>query len=561
MYSYNLNGLNGVLSSAPTNYFIGTGGPVQRYFETSGERVDIGPFPSWHVRHLFTQAQVDETNVRVTGLVGGHLSINIRTKATDAASPAGTIICNNNGHNGSGSTYTGMAAPQPLVQWNSDSLSTVGFTGPSPSAISTTGWNTVDFSHLPNFAEYPYLITGEPQFMELVQELANYAPITFGNQNYPAVGVINTSEYQPDPASGKHVSVNGNSRWGIVLGDGYNRIAAWAFRNMVSALLLPTTAYDGSNTPQYFADMVADNAGFTADVIALSPTSYASTNGLWWCNGPSSVNFVDPWQQSYGIFEFAKGYLIAKNHSLLSSGSAASELATAGEGVMQWWSHTINTFGVWNAFAEQQGMYQGERPTSALAVSDTLVFPGNTDIAWTSGSANFVINSAANAGGSGGNMIISQGDKLEFVGPALVASVHPNYPTPAQYAKYKAWYVQNVPVNVGTDLWQVQLVPNADLSGTPVVNTDSSTITNGIYVYYTPVNSPSTGTATAFSGTGYLQNFFASSSYAQAVGFTMDPTAYGTLATRQAAIPTGTASGGLAFDPKFAMINSLLEAA
>lgn len=519
---YNLRGTT-VTSTATTSYYTNCTGPVQQDVGAGGGRRDIGVIPAWHSKHLYTQATVDELNVRVSGLVGiGQYLMNIRNK-----SAGGTIPCGNNGHNSAGSTYSGMMAPSPT-------FSTV------PGLCIGT---VTDTQHIANLPYYPFLITGEPQYLDSLFEWGNFMCIA----GYPtgSTTTINGSNYviagDASNPGGRNVTTSGTTRYGCCFNSSSNRSDAWRYRNMGCAAAFNHPECAGYN--QYMNDLVAATADMAVAVIALAPTGYASTNGLWL--NQNSADYVEPWEQGYWIGTALLVYNI--------SSTTSANLLTAVTKTVNWWDHvTLTATGYCCIGGEQVIVCPGNTATPALISNDDLLGCIGPGVTWVTSSANFtlyMLNSSSVP------WIPAIGDKLIFSrgGP----SQH-NLPIPAAFTAFTPYYILSVSGSGATRTITLTATKSVAFGGagggTAITNTDSwvqNTGTGGseTTVYFQPGSPPAGGCySDSADPVGFLPNMRGNFLAATANGITVSAGAQADLNSRW--------SSSFATDPGWDMTNS-----
>lgn len=234
-------------SSSSVDYRAMGRGPMQRNMAGTGERPDIGILPTWAARQILTQAAVDERVVRVAAMCSSGWRGSVRRAST------GQIIPLNTG------TYTGMGSPLTTAQYRPGVA--VGVNAPT---VETSLWNSeYEPSHRPS-AVYPALIlTGEPQFYDLLEEQANGLTLSFspGTPNTFATAPITGSAFASG-SSERNYRVGSTDYYccATLAGSNLARLAAWTTRDWVHLLaVLPDTAPDGVARKAYAQDVVDDS--------------------------------------------------------------------------------------------------------------------------------------------------------------------------------------------------------------------------------------------------------------------------------------------------------------
>lgn len=231
-------------SSSSVDYYAYGRGPMLRDMGTTGERNEIGILPTWAARHLLTQAAVDERVVRVAGLCSGGWRQVLRRQST------GQIVPLNTG------TYTGMGTAQST--WQYTGAGATGFN--LPSDTSSLWLSEYETSHRPSAVYYPYLITGEPQYLDMLVEQAN------GGSSALAGGTPNTFASAPvtgscfaTGASQRNYTVGATSYYcaATLAGSNFARVAAWCLRDWAHLLaVLPDTDPAGTGVKDYAQDVI-----------------------------------------------------------------------------------------------------------------------------------------------------------------------------------------------------------------------------------------------------------------------------------------------------------------
>lgn len=197
-----------------------------RYMPTTGGRPDIGLFPRWYVRYLYTFNRDLHTVMLGNAAVSGHVPIHFRE------SVPGRFFDSQRSVDAFGRVVSVNA--RPTVSFVSGAASTAG-DGIQPVApLRATGW-TVDLAHQASFAYVPYLVTGDWYFLE---EIYFWAARNLAT---------------PDPTTvrwGRHGS------WGYLPQQIQVRGQAWALRTLAHAAFM---APDESAEKTYFSEKLLNN--------------------------------------------------------------------------------------------------------------------------------------------------------------------------------------------------------------------------------------------------------------------------------------------------------------
>lgn len=241
------------------NLTIGIGG--------TGERDDIGPINSQHSRHFFTQAAVDEKVMRTIGLAQAHLPSCFRNSSTKSHV------------NLSNTNYSGMSTKEvDTFAYRPNAPSSSGFTAPSLTQTWVQVFGAPDFSHQTQYTAYPYGVTAEPQYADMLFEMVNMVQLQVGSAKHITLG--GTTYYNVAP------------QWKDAI-----RTAAWSGRDVAwAAALLPNTNPDLGAPTAYVTDMVPSNSAY---LLAWNATqsSWWQDNGYWMMQGQE--NHRAPWQIGY----------------------------------------------------------------------------------------------------------------------------------------------------------------------------------------------------------------------------------------------------------------------
>lgn len=486
--------IGAVPSNASYNWSPYTAGPLLLFIGTTGEREDIAPINSYHVRHFYTQAAVDEKLMRVIGLAQGMLSTCQRDHVT-----LGLI-------NIGAGAYAGMPANgATTMQYRPTSSACSGFTAPAgngnpyPGAFWTQCFNGVDPSHLTQYAAYPYMVTGEPQYLDLLCEMANAGMLTAPpvDRNF-TVSAVTYNNIGP-------------------AGKDSIRTGAWSYRDMVwAAALVPTVHPDGSGLSAYLRDNAARQSTYMV--------AFNATNSVWW----QTVGFWFPQDMQNGRASWQDGYLWTSSliHANALGDANALSMCTH---FSKWPPHVRATFGgnAWHlgTYYERAGANAGVQMapviTSDAAWGATMDFTAG--LSWNSGTSFFTI--------SGPNFTPSNGDKYIFW----------NSQKPGGLALVTPYYA----VNTSGLTFQLSLTPG----GAPLAITDTASMGGMNNVMFVAANPPATNFVASGAGTsGYGANQLMGINWSLASGIATGGllAASNDVAARQAAV-------NYTVDPKYCM--------
>ncbi len=118
---------------------------------------------------------------------------------------------------------------------------------------------------------------------------------------------------------------------------------------------------------------------------------------------------------------------------------------------------------------------------------------------------------------------------------------------PTGFSPWTGYYVVNKVIVGPSTKFQL----SATVGGSPLTLSDSSAVSNGVFVQITLAHNPATGALDNQSASGYQANLTAVSQWVNAIGGTVDASYLAAMATRLATFPSITAQFNA--DPKYAM--------
>lgn len=487
----------GAITSAGTyNWAPQAIGPLSEFIGTTGERGDIGVINSWQCRHLLTQLAVDELVVRTIGLS----QINIGTCIRDLATLAPI-------HLGSPArSYTGMGSSQ-AVPFQHANGSEFGWTPPADTnecLPQVFNQNTTD--HMTNYSYYYYLMTGQPEGLDLLVGLA-----ANGLWSYPP------DNRNLDPGAGTtYYGINFASRDSL-------RAGAWggAFSNCVAGIY-PDVSPDGKGLKAYHVDIATDQAAYMVAWFNQC-NSWMKAAGFWFpqnCN-----NGRGSWQLNYTIYATCLGY------GLLELADYATIL-----GKFALWPEYVRThFGIWHlsSYYERSGKGgNGEQGAAGGFIDSDVEWGPEATINFNWASATDILS---------WNSPIwtpSNGDKFIFGAEGSTA--------PGGLSLLVPYYAVNTSGN------------NQKLAASPggsALNiTDDLSNVGGGDMFIIVANPPATGMISGVSGgtlldpTGYAANCNGAYSYIKALGITVSASVLSEFDSRFVSSITNYGA-----DPKYAM--------
>lgn len=359
-------------SGVSVDYYPMGRGSMQRNMGGTGERDDIGVLPSWSVRHLMTQSALDERIVRVNGLVPSSWRQCARKKTTGQIVPV----------TDPSPSYTGMGTNEVL--WRGPVTNLRGFVVP---ADNTSMWNQeYEPSHRPDGCFYPYLITGEPQYLDMMVEYANGI----------ISGAVSESRTMRTTLPISQGTVTANSDYGerdvIINGTNYKggayfftgnlaRVAAWGTRDMAhAAAIYPDVCPYGTQVKKYFSE-ICEN-GFAA------MNAYNQALGAEWAG--SGIYCFD--ERSDAAAPWCNGYFsnsVCHQSSILATASSATFRAY----LAQYWERLAlnRDFATVSSFDGSIYVDGGARVTKAEDVLTSI----DTPLVFSTSTSRFTVTASA----------------------------------------------------------------------------------------------------------------------------------------------------------------------
>lgn len=499
-------------SNTSVSYYIGTSGSWNRNLGATGEIEQIAQVSSFFARHVFTQATVDDQVVRVNGLAAGHLSMAMYDKTTRSIP-----VCNNG-------TYSGMPTANNNFRWygNGSAGNFGGFTPPSITNMLSQCWTYIDSSHVPAMVYYPFLLTGEPQYKDMLAEVGNLALY----QGYPNSGSATVNGTTQGIGFIRNGTINGITRAGIFFGADGLRTVAWAIRDLGSTAI---AKYKNPAWNTYFNDILNDTFDGWADyrtMLAANAAPFVTANGMW---QESVGNLLDAWTM---------GYFIGAIAHITGINSGYARGITFLNYLVKWPAYISNTFSPYLVGYYRALGRQGTADTSPYIASSASLAMYAWHIGWTSVGNLFTLNSVPSG------YTINNDDVFAWnsVGGGDGSSP-PAGATPTMVG-YTPYYVIN---KSGTGVGATFQL-STSIGGSAIVLAD---IVADALVYGRPKTPPSTGSIDSILGSGYVANIVGVCGWAKAIGATVDATFLTALTSRL----TGAAGylSATNTDPKYAI--------
>jgi hypothetical protein len=232
-----------------------------------GDSEFIGALKSIDIVDFYNQSALSEKQIRIAGLAAALMPFDLKDPTLD------TVV------NVSSNTYTGLPASNLTIAWGGRGGTPAnGFTSPGPDGLAgPLGFGASDASHVPFFAYWPYLRTGELQYFDFLADLAIGAELGQPNRNPRAAN--GDSPYDADGC--------------LTYGVQQYRGMGWGLRNLQAAALVapwnptaPTAPdFDGTQRGKYLNDLADLSANFLIDQWTANPggifPAYAQSASLW----------------------------------------------------------------------------------------------------------------------------------------------------------------------------------------------------------------------------------------------------------------------------------------
>lgn len=362
-------------SSSSVDYRPMGRGHMIRNMGTTGEREDIGILPSWYVRHLMTGSAVDERACRVNALASGGWKQTARRSTTGQIVPVVDVSA----------SYAGLGTVQ--TTWRGPVSNIIGFVSPSDT---TSLWQyEYEPSHRPAATYYPYLFTGEPQYLDMLTEQAS------GLVSNLAVGTSTWQVGSPITGNSPLTSAWGGDRSpsiagtvykgaGIMFNSNLYRVQAWMMRDIAeAAAIYPDACPSATETRKYLRDVIGSgHAALTAYNNAL-PQSWRDSGLMSFTgNGSTDAYYESPW---------ALGYMansLCHQASILQTTAAI----TSRQHLAKFWSSVHAIADIACVASYRMGQWNGDN-TRVESASD-LVFYRSETLTWSAATSRFTTSAA-----------------------------------------------------------------------------------------------------------------------------------------------------------------------
>lgn len=378
------------------DYEINSMGPIERNVGGTGERPDIGLMTGWHVKHLLSQRATDERVTRVVAMAGAQLPLMVYNSTNK------TLPVVNNG------SYSGMPAATSGMWWyGGDNV--IGFT--APTGFRCTGMDVMGHDHMPALFYYPYVLTGEPQLLDLVTEMGVSAVL----HRNPTSGTADSA----DMHGPRNNIVNGTTYYGATIGDPYQiREDAWATRDLgVAAALMPDTYPANIPYKTYLNDMLDSSFAKINNFNANVAPTYYREKGMVHFRTDNSAHLYDAWMHGYLQMTVAQVYRM--------TGKAAA--LTFLNHTVKWYEHIRATFGGWHVgHYECTARVSNVQGSAYITADSQLAFYGGHNFTWTASTDTITFGSQSNGWVPTNNDVVMW-DAYEGNAPAGLTNFVPYY--------------------------------------------------------------------------------------------------------------------------------------
>lgn len=347
-----------------THSYVPNGkGPLRVQYGDTGGHPQIGVQPQWCATHFMLQSSSQEQTVRVAALSTGHIPMCVRASGTGTI-PVLTAT--------SGTPFSGLGtATSSMFWWTS---STSGFTAPTGDlrgCIAAFG-----FDHWGGSAPYyAALITGEPQYDDLMVEAGNQAIL---NQATSFRNFTSPSNFYGTP-------------WR----DPYQtRTDAWASLTMGLAAALNTeTLWDAAGLHSYVQARMTNAYAAIVAYNAAQPTFWKN-NGIYDFRVGFSDGIISPWMNAYMLEVTA----------LVAAATGDADAATFLNHLAKFPAALDASLDIW--------FYPAYRAT--IADSSGAMFTAFNQIHWAVNSASFNATTNVITIDPDGALTLTDGDTCQF---------------------------------------------------------------------------------------------------------------------------------------------------
>lgn len=466
------------------NYFTTpSSGVLEQFQGTTGEGPNRALLHGAAISHWINQDANTEQINRLIGILGCTISIHMRDFTT------GFVPVVNNGPNGAGGNYTSMPASNYQFSWGYDQAHTSGFTVPANQNVIKQQVNP-DVAHMTDQSYYQFLFTGEPQYLDHLQNFGIYS-LTWGGGTRGAPTINSTTFSLP---TWRNPTISGTQYYGVQSMTPFaQRLSAWSQRLMSGAVALTP---DSDPAKPYFTEMNNQSWLATAALWLLMP-SFIQDNGLFCMCGNISALWTGYWLQSTAFC-----------NAVTENADSLTHLTQH----VKWPKFLRDTFSAWHISHYAAGSRKSfpGNPNGAFMVDSSIWGMICCNISWDSGTNLFhldqVIDVTTYAIANGQRMTFQQMDSP--AGP------------PGGTSFFTPYWQYNV--NVGAGTFQLVTDPTYPAAGSLVTLSDTGP-SGYQFAAQCIYNSPAANTGANANGPEtYNQNILGALRYAQALGVTVD---------------------------------------
>lgn len=293
-------------AQAAVDYRPNGRGNMIYYIGNTGERDDIGVLAAWYVRHLMRQDAAADKNIRVNGLSTGGWRTCVRARANKEVVPVVSVSA----------SYAGMSTPNDSI-WYWDGVNDV-----IPGVQTEYVWiQEFDTHHRPSSGYYPYLITGEPQYLDLLVEHAAEAiaiqptgTACVWDVSDPVGPATKTGQWQ---SRDNYIGATLYKGSGVLFREDMYRLGAWALRDIGQAsAIYPTTCPRGTEVKKYLTEVIESNYSAHQAYRNAMPASFRTDGimgllGLSAQGGVYEIGYDTIWTIGYLCHQTAQYYSLS----------------------------------------------------------------------------------------------------------------------------------------------------------------------------------------------------------------------------------------------------------
>lgn len=368
-------------------------GPMPNDQPSVGDHPDIGIFPNYHVQDFYNSTENTDIISRIVGLSGTQGICDFTDASTDTIPNLGNI----------GISYT-LPNPNPNslnISFATPFFGAGSFTNYPSGGVGPIGYKWSPLEHEPTYAVWPYLTTGEMQFLDLSWQQAQ-SDVLGNYLRYCVTGAANGGTTNTWYAlSGWNQFEMRQCAWAV-------KAAQWAAmvypRDPSSTSTNPIFT-DGTNLAQYLTDIATAASSYALDQFQTSVnptagvggTAYAYANGFWAPYAGSNYRSY-PWGASGGWWQFfdyiaAMSIGVARNDPNGGSPAARNFIEFCGAGTYKAWQKDGAGQNLWwimsntNRFIYLSGQSpDGQTATGFVSNAQQLVCGG--EFLWNNAGAN-----------------------------------------------------------------------------------------------------------------------------------------------------------------------------